>query len=129
MKKENESNGFLGFMNVLYFIFVGLVFIGIFLSITNLPEDSGVIKLSILLIGLIQILVLINLIILNKGNSDEKEKNPNITDGLFEEFYDNGNIKTRGNYLNGKEDGIWESFYYDGSLNKSQTYKDGIQIS
>ena len=38
----------------------------------------------------------------------KKEK---ITDGLVEEFYDNGQLKRRGNRKNGKENRLWETFY------------------
>lgn len=162
MKKD--SNEFLVLMNYVYNFLIGVVFIGVLVTIYNLTRNYDVPYGTILLIlisGLIQILVLLNIILLNKRNLDGpteivvgfkgKELLPqiiqkindlfgsglkeddkvtmDITDGLFEQFYDNGNIKTRGNYVSGKKDGLWESFYYDGSLNVSQTFKDGIQIS
>jgi hypothetical protein len=133
MKKENESDGFLGFMNFVYYAFIAIIFIGTIIGIKSLPENSGSsLKLIFLFVGLIQILILVNLIVLNKRTTDltidGEDENPNITDGLFEKFYDNGNIKIRGNYVNGKKDGVWESFYYDGSPNGNQTFKNGQEI-
>jgi len=136
---KRDSNEFLVLMNHVYKIFIGLTSIGVIVTIYQLSEYNryrdtpyGTI-LAVVIFGLIQILVLLNLITLNEKNLDNTKKileeNLDITDGLFEQFYDNGNIKTRGNYVRGKKDGLWESFYYDGSLNRSQTFKDGVWIS
>jgi hypothetical protein len=72
MKKENESNGFLGFMNIIYFLFIGVGFIGGLITMVNLSEDSGGISILIVLIILLQSLVIYNLIILNKNLIVEK---------------------------------------------------------
>ena len=41
-------------------------------------------------------------------------KKENIKNGLVEEFYNNGQLKRRGNRKNGKENGLWETFHeYD----------------
>lgn len=135
MQQENESNGFLGFMNILFFAIIGICFLGIFKAISKLPEGNGDLAAAIFIAGLIQILVLVNLIVLNKRNmenaSDLENSNANSTidNGLFEEFYDNGNAKVKGNYLNGKKDGVWEYFYFDGSSNGTKTFKGGREIS
>ena len=127
MKKENDNNGFLGFMNVFYYVMIVIVIIGTIVVLKNIPSDPPLLKLLVPFVSLIQILILYNLIVLNKGNMG-LSTNSNITDGLFEEFYDNGKIKVRGNYVNGKKDGVWESFYFDGSSNGNQTFKNGQEI-
>ena len=39
-----------------------------------------------------------------------------MKDGLIEEFYENGQLKSKGNYKNGKPDGIQESYHVNGQL-------------
>jgi len=46
-------------------------------------------------------------------------------DGLFEEFYENGQLKIRVNYIDGKEDGLYEEFDIDGNLTETETYRNG----
>ena len=50
-----------------------------------------------------------------------------IKDGLVEEFYDNGQLKYRGNFNNGKPDGLYEEFYNrkHGQLSSRGNFKDG----
>jgi hypothetical protein len=135
MQQNNESNGFLNFMNILFFAIIGICFLGILIAISKLPEGSGGLALAIFIAGLIQILVLINLIVLNKrsmrntSDLDDDNSASTIENGLFEQFYDNGNAKVRGNYLNGKKEGVWEYFYFDGSSNGTKTFKNGKEIS
>ena len=50
-----------------------------------------------------------------------------IKDSLVEEFHNNGQLKSRGNYKDGKEDGLWEIFNEDGQLLTTWTYKDGVR--
>ena len=40
-----------------------------------------------------------------------------IKDSLVEEFHNNGQLKSRGNYKNGKRDGLWETFYWKSNNN------------
>ena len=63
------------------------------------------------------------------------EKEP-LKDGLVEEFHDNGQLKGRGNYKNGKLDGLKETFYsksdnnpfvLHGPINTRKNYKIGKQ--
>ena len=54
----------------------------------------------------------------------KKEK---INDGLVEEFYDNGQLKRRGNRKNGKENGFWETFYEYGQLSQRGSFKNEEQ--
>ena len=51
-----------------------------------------------------------------------------MKDGLIEEFYENGQLRSTGNYKDGKKDGLW--YYYDGEGNptKKEEWKDGKLI-
>ncbi len=42
-------------------------------------------------------------------------------------YYDNGQIKQEGNYLNGKPNGKWVSFNEDGSKQAIGEYKNGVK--
>ena len=46
-------------------------------------------------------------------------------DGLYEEFYENGQLRFRLNYIDGKRDGLIEFFDEDGNLWKTNTYRNG----
>ena len=41
--------------------------------------------------------------------------------GYWESYYSNGQLKYKGNFVNGKQHGYWEYYYYDGQL-KEKTY-------
>ena len=41
--------------------------------------------------------------------------------GYWEDYYANGQLSSKGNYVNGKEHGYWEWYYSNGQL-KSKTY-------
>ncbi len=43
--------------------------------------------------------------------------------GLFSDYFENGKIKEKGNYKNGKKDGLWESWYHNGQKQDSAFYK------
>ena len=45
--------------------------------------------------------------------------------GLFETFYSTGIKASMGNYMNGQQDGLWGYFYENGQLEKKGTVKDG----
>ena len=47
--------------------------------------------------------------------------------GLYESFYENGQLDYRGNYKNGKKEGLWESYYTNGQFRRKENYKDGKQ--
>ena len=64
----------------------------------------------------------------------EKETIKYGLDGLLEIFHNNGQLKYRGNYKNGKEDGLRETFYsksnnnpfvLHGPIETRENYKDG----
>lgn len=47
-----------------------------------------------------------------------------IQSGIFEERYDNGIIKVRGNYAGGKRHGSWVSFF-----NTGKTWSEGLYVN
>jgi antitoxin component YwqK of YwqJK toxin-antitoxin module len=51
---------------------------------------------------------------------------PNILEGEFISFYQNGNIETKGQYKNGRRTGMWEQYYEKGTLKQQQEYVDDI---
>ena len=51
-----------------------------------------------------------------------------LIDGIEEVFYDNGNIRWRIPYKEGKADGIEEWFYPNGNIAKTRLWKDGKRI-
>jgi antitoxin component YwqK of YwqJK toxin-antitoxin module len=56
-----------------------------------------------------------------KGQKNSKEQE----EGLWEWFYENGNIRWRTSYKEGKIDGIVEGFYYYGNIEIRTPFKDG----
>ena len=45
--------------------------------------------------------------------------------GVVEEFYYNGQLQVRTNFIDGERDGFWEIFYKTGQLSSRGSYKDG----
>ena len=46
--------------------------------------------------------------------------------GVVEDFHDNGELWTKGNFRNGKKHGLWETTYYEnGQLRFKENYKNG----
>ena len=52
------------------------------------------------------------------------EKEP-IKDGVVETFYENGQLRNRKNYKNGKLDGLYEYYYKNGRLEQRGKYSNG----
>ena len=52
---------------------------------------------------------------------------PNLANGTYEIYYDNGQLKAIGTFKDGKEDGLYEWYYENGQLWERKTYKDGIR--
>lgn len=50
-------------------------------------------------------------------------------DGPFTYWFENGNIDMKGFYKDGKEDGLWTGWYENGQKKSEKTYKDGKEIS
>jgi antitoxin component YwqK of YwqJK toxin-antitoxin module len=68
----------------------------------------------------------------NRGNSDAYlqtgyYKN-GLQDGEYSEIYDNGTVKVKGKYLNGKKEGVWETNKEDGSKRPTEEFKEGEVI-
>ena len=53
------------------------------------------------------------------------------SDGLFVEYWDDGQLMFKGEYRKGLAEGYWEGYNRDGSVReyKTGTYKEGIRIS
>jgi antitoxin component YwqK of YwqJK toxin-antitoxin module len=49
----------------------------------------------------------------------------NIKTGIWEDYYTNGQLAGKGQFKNGKQDGIWEEYYENGKLSSKGLYKDG----
>ena len=59
-----------------------------------------------------------------KGNYVNGER-----DGYWEYYDDNGKLFSKGNYVNGKRDGYWEYYKNNGKLSSKGNYKNGELIS
>jgi antitoxin component YwqK of YwqJK toxin-antitoxin module len=57
------------------------------------------------------------------GQFDEN----NQRTGYWEEYWDNGYISSKGNYINGKKEGYWEEYYYYGNLAWKVNYLNGLE--
>ena len=52
-----------------------------------------------------------------------------MQDGEYQEVYEDGTVKEKGRYIDGKKDGLWEAFKQDGSRKgNSETFKNGTVI-
>jgi hypothetical protein len=125
--------GFLTYMNWVYFGLIAIIFLVIFVSIGELPKNSGGLKLLIFFSGFVQIAILINLIVLNDKSiknsiSSVPESKSLIENGLYEEFHDNGKLKVKGMMKDGVKDGIWEYYVYDGTFQRTKKFENGKEI-
>ena len=48
--------------------------------------------------------------------------------GLYKEYYKNGQLISVGNYNDGKENGLWKYYKADGSLRLAANYKNGVLV-
>ena len=48
--------------------------------------------------------------------------------GYWEDYYDNGQLSSKGNYLNGEQHGYWEDYYPNGQLWFKGYYDMGKQV-
>ncbi|WP_028979449.1 toxin-antitoxin system YwqK family antitoxin [Sporocytophaga myxococcoides] len=55
-----------------------------------------------------------------------KSSNTAVLDSLYISYYQNGGIKSRGHYTNGKANGIWEYFYENGNPKMKGELRDNI---
>jgi TonB family protein len=72
------------------------------------------------------------LFISNTGNLTRKgwfrDKECTIMDGIFENFYEDGNAKDSGNYINGKKEGTHLAWYKSGQEQIRFQFKNGIPV-
>ena len=47
-------------------------------------------------------------------------------DGPYEQFFSNGQLRTKGFYVNGIKNGLWESYHENGTLHSKGIYKNGF---
>ena len=47
-------------------------------------------------------------------------------DGIFEKYYDNGQLEYKGTFKSGQLDGVFERYFSNGQLNIRAEYKDGV---
>lgn len=48
-----------------------------------------------------------------------------IREGHFIEYYQNGNVASEGNYIDGLEDGYWKDYYENGKIAAEGYYSKG----
>ena len=46
-------------------------------------------------------------------------------DGLYKNYYKNGNLRLRGNYKDDLLHGLWKRYYENGQLMEEGNFKDG----
>ena len=51
-----------------------------------------------------------------------------LEQGLWKVYWFNGNLWSKGSYLNGKKDGVWEFYWEHGNLHCKGSFLDGKQI-
>lgn len=51
-----------------------------------------------------------------------------IRHGLFQEYHQNGQVISEGEYVNGNEQGLWRDYYPNGQLAAEGFYKDGKEV-
>lgn len=49
-------------------------------------------------------------------------------EGLFERFYENGQLELKGNYTEGYRDNLWQKYFPDGELEYTGYYKNGKKV-
>ena len=50
---------------------------------------------------------------------------PNLANGTYEKYFDNGRLLVLYTYKNGKKEGLYEEYYENGQLRWRGTYKNG----
>jgi antitoxin component YwqK of YwqJK toxin-antitoxin module len=59
-----------------------------------------------------------------KEVNDFNNKTHPPENGLFTDHFENGQLKERGNYKNGKKSGVWETWFDNGQKEDSATYRN-----
>ena len=47
-------------------------------------------------------------------------------EGYWEEYYDNGQLSSKGHYVNGRREGFWEDYYDNGQLAHKGHFVNGV---
>ena len=63
-------------------------------------------------------------VLIRDGIRYHQDTNEPIT-GTDVSYYDNGQLRQKGNFIAGKKEGLWEVFYENGQLKWRENYKDG----
>ena len=63
-------------------------------------------------------------VLIRDGITYHQDTNELVT-GIVEEFYDNGQLRWRTNFIDGKENGLQELFYENGQLEWRGNWRDG----
>ncbi len=61
----------------------------------------------------------------NLTSNDFSNLNKEYRDGLVKEYYDNKQLKSKGNYVKGRKHGAWEEYYSSGNLKSKRNYIEG----
>jgi antitoxin component YwqK of YwqJK toxin-antitoxin module len=48
--------------------------------------------------------------------------------GYWDDYYDNGRIRSKGNYVNGYQDGVWVFYGVNGKISSKASYVNGYVI-
>jgi len=51
-----------------------------------------------------------------------------LADGMWEFYWDNNQLHSKGSYVNGLQEGIWEYYYTDGRLYNKKLFENGYFI-
>ena len=81
--------------------------------------------------GMIGLLMVVGMVVGVVGCGDDKDSPTGPTKGPqglpIQESWDNGQIKSEGNYKNGNKDGKWVWYYESGKVKWEVNYVDGKQ--
>lgn len=58
---------------------------------------------------------------------DPLDANESVFTGEYTEYYENGKVKSSGNYVNGEYDGLYELYYENGNKQAEYNLKDGVR--
>jgi len=48
--------------------------------------------------------------------------------GVWESYYENGDMRSYGSYENGEKSGSWREYYYNGEIKKRASYNNGLLV-
>ena len=48
-------------------------------------------------------------------------------DGVWEFYFENGQLESKGSFKDGVQDGVWETYFEDGKLSKKESYVNGYK--